>query len=263
MATASIALFVAEFKATGDSFSLLRRLLPHLINTVLLDSELKMSAAHYGFSPRRCKAYRPKTKGKVEREVRYVRTSFLPSVSGDLTKVPTARLNELVELWMERVDNKVIRDFGQTRMERFADEAKHLRSLPDQHFEYRHPEPLVVSREGRVTFQTNRYSMPAAYRGKQLEGLLDPVDKKLALNYEGKVVRVLKLVPAGMKKTVDDPQDIREHMQAWKEDCELEDKRRRQVLEKRRRAESETETADPGMYDALFCHEELIGEVQS
>lgn len=212
-------------------------------------------AAHYGFSPRRCRVYRPKTKGKVEREVRYVRTSFLPSVGGDLTPVPTTRLNELVELWMERVDAKIIRDFGQTRMERFTEESMLLRQIPQEHFEYRLPEPIMVSREGRILFQTNRYSMPAAYRGKHLDGLLDPSDNTLQLKYEGVIVKTIKLAPAGMKKTVDDPADRKEHLDAWLEGFKLEEKIRKQVLEKRNRAELEAETADPAIFDRLFQEE--------
>ncbi len=209
-------------------------------------------AAHYGFTPRRCRVYRPKTKGKVEREVRYVRTSFLPSIGGDLTLVPTTRLNELVELWMERVDAKVIRDFGQTRMERFSEESMHVRPIPQEHFEYRLPEPIVVSREGRILFQTNRYSMPAAYRGKQLEGLLDPADNTLILKHEGTIVKTIKLASAGMKKIVDDPADRKEHLDAWLEGFKLEEKIRKQVVDKRKRAELETETADPTIFDRLF-----------
>ncbi|KMQ49617.1 hypothetical protein CHISP_3463 [Chitinispirillum alkaliphilum] len=34
--------------------------------------------------------------------------------------------------------------------------------------------------------------------------------------------------------------------------CELEERIRLQVLEKRRRAQQENETADPSVYDALF-----------
>jgi hypothetical protein len=209
-------------------------------------------AAHYGFTPRRCKVYRPKTKGKVEREVRYVRTSFLPSIGGDLTLVPTSRLNELVELWMERVDAKIIRDFGQTRMERFSEETVYLRPVPQERFEYRLAEPIVVSREGRILFQTNRYSMPAAYRGKQLDGLLDPSDNTLSLKHEGVIVRTIKLVPAGMKKIIDDPVDRKEHRDAWLEGFKLEEKIRKQVFDKRKQAELKTETADPAIFDLLF-----------
>ena len=177
-----------------------------------------------------------------------------------MSLVPTARLNELVELWMERVDSKLIRDFGQTRLERFAEESFLLRPIPEQHFEYRHPEPIVVSREGRILFQTNRYSMPAAYRGKQLEGLLDLTDSSMTLKYEGAIVRTIKLAAAGMKKIIDDPADRKEHLDAWLEGFKFEEKIRQQVIEKRKRAEQETKTADPAMFDRLF-HELSMEEV--
>jgi len=209
-------------------------------------------AAHYGFTPRRCRVYRPKTKGKVEREVRYIRTSFLPSIIGDIRTIPTQRLNELVEAWMERVDAKVIREFGQSRMKRFGQEKAALRLLPEASFEYRLPKPLFVSREGMITFDTNRYSVPAAYRGRQLEGLLDLTDKTLTLRYDGKVIRTLTLKPYGAKEKVEDPLDAREHFEAWEKGRDLEERIRLQIQEKRERAKIETVTADPSVYDLLF-----------
>ena len=209
-------------------------------------------AAHYGFTPRRCKVYRPKTKGKVEREVRYIRTSFLPSVQGDLRNVPTGRLNELVELWMERVDAKVIREFGQSRMERFEEEKTSLRLIPEQHFEYRLAKPLFVSREGTITYDTNRYTVPAVYRGKQLEGLLDLSNKTLTVRHDGLTIRTLTLQPAGAKTKTVDPADEREHREAWERGRELEERIRLQVAQKRRKAQEETATAHPAIYDLLF-----------
>lgn len=218
-------------------------------------------AAHYGFTPRRCKVYRPKTKGKVEREVRYIRTSFLPSIGSDLSTVPTARLNELVELWMERVDQKVIRDFGQTRIVRFEEEKSSLRSLPDQAFEFRLPQLLVVNPDGKITYQTNRYTVPAQYRGKQLEGLLDLTAHKLTLRFDGTVIRTLVLEADGAKKTQSNPEDEKDHYSAWLDGRDLEERIRKQVLEKRKKAEAETSTGDPGIYDVLFSTSEQFQEV--
>ena len=42
-----------------------------IYNRALLDL-----ARHYGFQPRACRPYRPKTKGKVERPFRYIREDF-------------------------------------------------------------------------------------------------------------------------------------------------------------------------------------------
>lgn len=218
----------------------------------MVNVKMAAFAAHYGFTPRRCRVYRPKTKGKVEREVRYVRTSFLPSVGSDLSIVPTARLNELVELWMERVDQKVIRDFGQTRLARFEEEKSRLRDLPNQHFEFRIPEVLFVNKEGMIIYKTNRYSMPAQYRGKQLEGLLDLINSKLTLRFDGTVIRTLVLEAEGAKKTRNNPEDEKEHYKAWLDGRDLEERVRKQIFEKRKKAEDETATGDPAIYDVLF-----------
>jgi transposase len=222
-----------------------------------INTRMAAFAAHYGFSPRRCRAYRPKTKGKVEREVRYVRTSFLPSIPGDISLVSTQRLNELVGQWMQRIDAKVIRDFGQTRLERFAQEAALLRPVADQHFEYRHPQPIIVQRDGRIHFQTNSYSMPAAFRGKLLDGLLDPTDNVLTLTFEGAVVRRLQLADAGTRSVLDDPSDRKKHLEAWAESVTLEEKIRQQIAQKRKKTELENQTTDPAIFDRLFQQDVL------
>ena len=47
-----------------------------IYNRALLDL-----ARHYGFQPRACRPYRPKTKGKVERPFRYIREDFFLGAS--------------------------------------------------------------------------------------------------------------------------------------------------------------------------------------
>jgi transposase len=226
-----------------------------------INAKMAAFAVHYGFSPRRCRAYRPKTKGKVEREVRYVRTSFLPSVGFDLSNVSTARLNELVELWMLRVDQKTIRDFGETRAERFEQEKGNLLEITEQPFEYRLPELLYVNREGKIHYQTNRYSIPSQYRCKKLEGLLDLLNHTLTLKYDGNVIRTLLLEPDGAKKTITTPEDELDHFTAWQKGFELEEKVKAQIRAKRKKAENDTTTSDPGMYDLLFDGSEELMEV--
>ncbi len=217
-----------------------------------VNAKMAAFAAHYGFTPRRCRVYRPKTKGKVEREVRYVRTSFLPSVGTDISNVPTSRLNELVELWMERVDGRILRDFGQSRLERFEQEKHHLINLPETHFEYRLPKPLFVNREGYVTLDTNRYSVPSKYRGKFVEGFHDLLENKLTLRYESAVIKTVRLEAAGAKKTITSPEDEHEHYIAWCQGLEFEERVRGQIQQKRKQAEDENHTADPAIYDQIF-----------
>jgi transposase len=43
---------------------------------IVYNAKLLSMATHYGFTPRACKPYRAKTKGKVERPFRYIRQDF-------------------------------------------------------------------------------------------------------------------------------------------------------------------------------------------
>ena len=42
----------------------------------MLNAEFLRFARHRGFDPRSCRPYRARTKGKVERPIRYIRESF-------------------------------------------------------------------------------------------------------------------------------------------------------------------------------------------
>src|SRR5262249_58303459 len=48
---------------------------------VIYNRALVDLARHYGFQPRACRPYRPKTKGKVERPFRYIREDFFLGAS--------------------------------------------------------------------------------------------------------------------------------------------------------------------------------------
>jgi transposase len=96
-------------------------------------SKMLAFTAHYGFSPRRCRVRRPQTQGKVEREIRYLRSSFLPSLRLDNIDVKTVnnnKLNNMVSNWLKRVDQKVLRELGQSRQQRFEMDSSHLKALP-------------------------------------------------------------------------------------------------------------------------------------
>ena len=54
-------------------------------------------ARHYGFHPKACKPYRAKTKGKVERPVRYLRGNFVYG----RTFLHDADLDHQRQLWLD------------------------------------------------------------------------------------------------------------------------------------------------------------------
>ena len=64
---------------------------------LVLNAEFLRFAAHWGFRPRSCRPYRAKTKGKVERPIRYIRDSFFYGREF----VNDEDLNEQALLWLE------------------------------------------------------------------------------------------------------------------------------------------------------------------
>ena len=80
------------------------------------NAEFGRFAAHWNFRPRSCRPYRAKTKGKVERPIRYLRESFFyaRSFAND------ADLNEQLARWLERTANvRVHRTTGERPLDRF------------------------------------------------------------------------------------------------------------------------------------------------
>jgi transposase len=94
---------------------------------LVLNAEFLRFAAHWGFRPRACRPYRAKTKGKVERPIRYVRESFFYG----RTFLNDADLNSQAERWLDRTANqrrhRTINEAPQLRFER--DERNFLRPL--------------------------------------------------------------------------------------------------------------------------------------
>jgi transposase len=68
---------------------------------IVYNASLLALASHYGFAPRACKAYRAKTKGKVERPFRYIRQDFF--LGGHFANLED--LNAQLERWLSDVAN--------------------------------------------------------------------------------------------------------------------------------------------------------------
>jgi DNA replication protein DnaC len=100
--------------------------------TLVENAEFTRFAAHWGFTPRACRPYRAKTKGKVERPIRYLRENFLygREFIGD------ADLNGQCEQWLLRVANVRLHQTIQARpLERFTNDEQHtLQSLPSSSY---------------------------------------------------------------------------------------------------------------------------------
>ena len=75
---------------------------------LVLNAEFLRFAAHWGFMPRSCRPYRARTKGKVERPIRYLRENFFYG----RTFVNDADLNEQATRWLDGTAN--VRRHGTT-----------------------------------------------------------------------------------------------------------------------------------------------------
>ena len=133
---------------------------------IVYNRSLLALAGHYGFSPRACKAYRAKTKGKVERPYRYIRQDFF--LAGRFANLED--LNAQLQRWLETVAN--VRTHGTTDRvvaEHFAQERASLGTLPAGPFNATLKLERRISHEGVVSVGGNRYSVPDGTRSRTVE----------------------------------------------------------------------------------------------
>ena len=135
------------------------RLSPSQWNPAFLDF-----AGHCGFAPKTHQPYRPRTKGKVERAIRYLDDSFLKGrVFADL-----ADLNAQGRHWCEHTANqRVHATTGQKPQTLLGQEQSKLAPLSALR-----PYTLQVERtvdaEGLVAYQASRYSVPPEHVGAKV-----------------------------------------------------------------------------------------------
>lgn len=133
---------------------------------IVYNRSLLALAGHYGFTPRACKPYRAKTKGKVERPYRYIRQDFfLGARFAELDD-----LNAQLEGWLATVANA--RQHGTTQRvvaEHFAQERASLLALAAGAFNATLKLERRISHEGMVSVGGNRYSVPDGTRSRTVE----------------------------------------------------------------------------------------------
>ena len=140
------------------------KLEPGVLNPVFTDF-----LAHHDLVAKTHRPRRPRTKGKVERMVSYVRQSFLAGRSFD----DLDDLNSQAQIWLDTVANtRTHATTGRVPRELLAEEGlTPLAGLAP----YRVVEPAVrrVSSEGFVRFDRSRYSVPPESVGKTVVVLRD------------------------------------------------------------------------------------------
>lgn len=133
---------------------------------IVYNRSLLALSAHYGFSPRACKPYRAKTKGKVERPYRYIRQDFF--LAGHFANLED--LNAQLQHWLDTVANaRVHGTTDRVVAEHFAEERASLGTLPAGAFNATLKLERRISHEGLVSVGGNRYSVPDGTRSRTVE----------------------------------------------------------------------------------------------
>jgi transposase len=117
-------------------------------------------AEHFGFTIKPCGVRKANEKGRVENGVGYVKKNLL----NGLELGPFAALNPAARHWLDTVAN--VRLHGETHqrpVDRFEEEKPHLLALPSQPFDAALIQTVRASNQFRVSFEANRYSVPAEY----------------------------------------------------------------------------------------------------
>ncbi|MBI1783939.1 IS21 family transposase [Candidatus Sumerlaeota bacterium] len=147
------------------------RLGPNQWNEAFMDF-----AHHYGFTPKTHRPYRPRTKGKVERMVDYVKDNFLKGrVFQDLQD-----LNVQSRHWLDHTANvRIHATTGKRPCDLFP--AETLTAL-DRVAPYNHIDPVTrqVDHESMLCFQGSRYSVPPEHIGR-----------KVRVNADGGMIQIL------------------------------------------------------------------------
>src|SRR6201996_7663948 len=123
-------------------------------------------ARHYGYLPKACKAYRAKTKGKVERPFRYIRADFfLGRTFRNLDD-----LNAQFRQWLDQVANaRVHATTRRVVAEYFAEERPALQPLTAGAFQAVLRLERRITRDGMVSVDGNLYSVPNSTRRRTVE----------------------------------------------------------------------------------------------
>jgi transposase len=121
----------------------------------------------YGFTPRACRPYRARTKGKDERMVGYIKGNFFVRYRSFES---WAHLNQLAEGWLlEEADQRLHGTVKEVVAERFEREKPALAALPLRRYDTAYRETRQVDWDAYINVRGNRYSVPCTLVGQIVE----------------------------------------------------------------------------------------------
>jgi transposase len=150
-------------------------------------------ADHYGFTPRACRPYRARTKGKDERMVGYLKHHFFVRYRAFSS---WTHLNQQLEDWLaSEADQRRHGTLKEIVAERFTREAPSLQSLPAEPYDTSYRETRQVGWDSYIDVRGNRYSVPATLVG-QVVVVRIGLDGQLRVYQDDLLVATHQLRPA-------------------------------------------------------------------
>lgn len=139
-------------------------------------------ANQYGFTPRACRPYRARTKGKDERMVGYIKQHFFVRYRSFESWL---HLNQQAEQWLaDEADQRLHGTLKEVVSKRFEVEQPTLHPLPSSRYDTSYYEMRIVGWDSYIDVFGNRYSVPDHFCGQTvsvrigLEGTLRVYDLK-------------------------------------------------------------------------------------
>ena len=147
-------------------------------------------ANHYGFEPKATKVCYPEGKGKVERTIGYIWSSFYTGRKFE----SLSELNNEGRLWLDGVCN--VRIHGTTGIrpvDRMEEERSHLQPLRAEEYDICQIEFRKVHKDCYFSYKQNYYSVPHIYIRQTIQ--VKVYHDHLQALHDGKVIAVHRLCP--------------------------------------------------------------------
>ena len=124
-----------------------------------------MLAKHMGFELNACPCYWPRKKGKCEKPYQYIEEQLIKGNNFETMEELNQRGKAFMDEWngeTHTTTKRIPREFYET-------EEKHaLLPLPEKRFRMGALKKRIVSNDSQVSIDTNKYSVPVKYVGKQV-----------------------------------------------------------------------------------------------
>lgn len=135
------------------------------IDSAMFDHEAP-KGVYNGITPRACRPYRARTKGKDERMVGCIKGNFFVRYRSFES---WAHLNQLAEKWLaEEADPRLQGTVKEVDVERFERERPALKPLSKGRYDTSYYEWRRVAWDGYIDVRDNRFSVPAELVGQHV-----------------------------------------------------------------------------------------------